>query len=260
MLVINQIIFFRRSFKMKKKNLLAVSLVLVIVVLMSIMPAYAAAPTVDGKYLDDFERADFLGSSIALADGTTIYWNGAGANSLSITDGILNANMENGGYIRWATNNDKSYKYVVIRIKGDSNAVNDKIYTRIGVAEKGMIDDGSKAEKALSKLLGPDGNPVPAITDQFQDIVIDLAANGLELGGGSDAFQLGTWTAMGLNIDYVFMTDTNPNAAAPAADTTTTVVANPKTGDSTPILPIVAVVFVSATLLVVLSRKKRVEC
>jgi LPXTG-motif cell wall-anchored protein len=263
----------------KKRNLLVATLVFALVLIMASASAFAVQPTVEGKFLDSFERVQFAvdGNNNALSDGTTIYWNGSGANTLTIKDGVLSAAMQTGGYIRWATNNADSFKYVVIRIKGDSTATNDKIYTRIGVAESKDIDDGTTAEHSLADLKGPDGKALPAVTNEWQDLVVDLEQNGLKLGGGSNAFQLGTWQAMTLDIDYVFMTNTDPTPAAtedvkvtePETETTDekatetqteTITENPKTNDTTPIIPIIAVLVISAGLFVVLTRRKKIEC
>jgi LPXTG-motif cell wall-anchored protein len=246
---------------MIKRNL-AVALVVAVVLIMSVLPVYAAQPTVAGKYLDSFDRDKLAvdASNNTLSDGTTIYWNQSGAGTFAISDGILNAKMDKGGYFRFATNNSDEFKYVIIRIKGDKDAVNDKIYTRLGVAENKDIDDGSPFEKAMSDLKGPDGKAIPAITSDWQDIVIDMAKNGLKFGGGSNAFQIGSWQAMNLNIDYIFMTNELPAAAAKAVTAkTATATDNPKTGDSTPIAAALAVIAGAAVILVVLSRKKT-EC
>ena len=182
---------------MKGKSFLAVALVLVLVLVMA-MPVFAEKPAVEGKFLDDFERADYDNSGGSISDGTGVYWQQSfGGNVLAIKDGILNADMKSGGCIRWATGNSDSFKYVLIRMKGDSNAVNNKFYTRIGDASETTkaLDDGSPAEKAFSDLKGTDGKALPAVTSEFQVFVIDLEKSGLKLGGpgAANGFQLGVW-------------------------------------------------------------------
>ncbi|WP_163192337.1 hypothetical protein [Clostridium thermarum] len=200
---------------MRKRKLLATALTLAFTLVSTSLSVLAAEPAVEGNYLDDFERTEVAvnGENNTLSDGTSIYWNGAGAGTFSISDGVLNAKMNEGGYYRFATNNDKTYKYVVIRIKGDERAVNDKIYVRIGPAEKGAIDDNAeRGDKSLAQLKTPNGEAVPAVSTEWQDIVIDVEKSGFSLGGGSNGFQIGTWQAMNLDIDYIFMTNVNPSA------------------------------------------------
>jgi hypothetical protein len=78
----------------------------------------------------------------------------------------------------------------------------------------------------LDSLVDPDSANMPEISDQFQVYVVDLAKNGLHLGdvGGANAFQFGTHAAMELDIDYIFTTNFDPNAANP--------VVYPKSGNS----------------------------
>lgn len=185
----------------------------------------------------------------------------------------MNAVMEDGGFFRFATNNTDSFKYVILRIKGDKDAVNDKIYIRLGPAEKGDIDDNAaRGDKSMSQLKGPDGAALAAVSSDWQDLVINVDASGFKLGGGSNAFQIGSWQAMNLDIDYIFMTNTIPGAAAvekPAATETTTAAAadtaattapeatpNPKTADNTPITAAAVVLVLAAAMLVVVTRKK----
>ena len=248
---------------MKKRNLLVITLVMVLMLVMTSFPVFADKPTTAGKFLDNFDRAEWAASNLKLSDDTLIYWNQSGAGTFSIVDGVLNAKMNEGGYYRFATNNTDNFKYVVLRIKGNSSAVNDKIYTRIGVAEKKAIDDdAARGDKSFTQIIGPDGKAIPKVTSEWQTIVIDVAKSGFSLGGGSNAFQIGAWQAMDLDIDYIFMTNDNPlvttNTAASTATSTvnSTAVSNPKTGDNNAIIVSLAVIAVSAAVLVVLFRKK----
>ena len=62
---------------------------------------------------------------------------------------------------------------------------------------------------------------------------------------------------MKLDIDYVFMSNAVPAAPAAAAGVTDE---NPKTGDSTPIIPVVAILIISAAMIAVLTGRKKAEC
>lgn len=254
---------------MRKRSYLAAVLVLALVFILAALPVYAETPKVEGKFLDSFDREKLAvdGTNNLLADDTNIYWSQSGAGTFSISDGALNAKMDDGGYYRFATNNTDSFKYVIIRIKGDSSAVNDKIYVRLGPAEKGDIDDNAaRGDKSLSQLVGSDGATLPAVSSDWQDMVIDVAASGFKLGDGSNGFQIGSWQPMNLDIDYIFMTNTVPGAAAveePAATATDTAAAtapeatpNPKTADNTPITAAAVVLVLSAAMLIVIARKK----
>ena len=128
------------------------------------------------------------------------------------------------GYYRFATQNSTNYAYCIFRIKGDSRAHNNQIYTRIAaqgpVDTGGISDNGGTSERELDTLLGPDSLPVPAITTQFQTIVVDMKKNKLSFGNGtnSNAFQIGTHAPMELDIDYIFMSNTNPLSATPPSN------------------------------------------
>jgi hypothetical protein len=199
---------------------------------------------INGGIIDNFNRSSLNASNLELSDGTTIYWNQSGAGTFSVSNGALKAKMNDGGFYRLATNNTESYKYVVIRIKGDSRAVNEKIYTRIGVAERGEIDDSqTRPDKSFADILGPNGKPLPKITGEWQNIVVDLSKNGFKLGGGSNAFQIGSWQPMNLDIDFIYMTNSIPN---------------PGTGDNSPVTAGTAAVIAIAGIaaFIFLSRKK----
>lgn len=252
---------------MKKRILLSTTLALSLV--LGSISAFAAAPTVPGKFIDNFERTNLTvdNATKVLKDGTTIYWNNAYTGDFSIASGALVAKFSGAGNYRLATNDEGNWKYCVIRIKGDANAVNDKIYTRIGATDA-AINDGTPTEHSLAVLKGPDGKVLPAITSTYQDIVIDMAKNGLAFGPGGNEFQIGTWQAMELNIDYIFMTNENPLAIAktptpaPASTTTTTTPqatvtsTSPKTGDTTPIAVAVGILGASGLSLAGLGFKK----
>ena len=236
---------------MKKRSLFLMALTMAFSLTVASVSVLAEEPSVSGKYLDSFDRAQLAvdGSNNTLSDGTLIYWNGQGAGTFSIADGVLNAQMNDGGYYRFATNNSESFKYVVIRIKGDDRAVNDKIYTRIGAAETGAIDDNAqRGDKSFAQLKAPDGQPIPAVSKEWQEITIDVAQSGFSLGGGSNGFQIGSWQPMNLDIDYIFMTNATPNPSPSPSP-------NPSTGDSLPVTAAVAAL-ASAAVLITFARKK----
>jgi hypothetical protein len=79
----------------------------------------------------------------------------------------------------------------------------------------------------LDTLVGPDSLPVPAITTEFQTIVVDMKKNGLQFGivGGANAFQIGTHAPMELDIDYVFSSNYNPLDTSSAVKNSQTIAA-----------------------------------
>jgi hypothetical protein len=204
---------------MKAKNKLAIALMSASVLLISTVQVFAAPnATVPGTYLEDFSRTTLLapGTGVALSDGTDLYWNQFGKGTFSIQDSIFVAQCDSFAYYRFATSGGKRYSYCIFRIKGDARAKNNLIYTRIasqGATDSGGIsDNGGTSERLLDTLMGPDSLPVPAITTEFQTIVVDMKKNGLQFGavGGANAFQIGTHAPMELDIDYVFSSNYNP--------------------------------------------------
>ena len=201
---------------MKKRNMLVMALTLAGTMVMSTFTAFAAAPSVDGRFLDDCDRATVNGANYENHDAskTMIYWTG-NVGTLSFSDGVLHGQFPDGGNYRFATNNGDAWKYLILRIKGDDRAKNDKIYVRMGGKNADIEDGNSHGDTSLAALKGADGKPLPAITSEFQDLVIDVEGNGYSFGGGANAFQIGTWAAMNLDIDYIFMTNKDPNAPVP---------------------------------------------
>jgi PKD repeat protein len=214
---------------MKAKNNLAGALISASVLIMAAVTADSAPhATVPGAYLDDFARTTLLVPSqgATLSDGNILYWNQTGNGTFSIQDSVLIAQYNATGFYRFATASSTSFAYCIFRIKGDSRAKNNQIYTRIagqpGSDTLGISDKGGVSERELDTLVGPDSLPVPAITGQFQTIVVDMKKNGLSFGGtgNSNAFQIGAHAPMELDIDYIFMSNTNPLAASPPANLT----------------------------------------
>jgi hypothetical protein len=204
---------------MKAKNSFAIALMSASVLIISTVRVYSAPDaTVPGTYLEDFSRATLLapGTGVALSDGTDLYWNQFGKGTFSIQDSIFIAQCDSFAYYRFATSGGKRYSYCIFRIKGDARAKNNLIYTRIasqGATDSGGISDiGGTSERLLDTLVGPDSLPVPAITTEFQTIVVDMKKNGLQFGmvGGANAFQIGTHAPMELDIDYIFSSNYNP--------------------------------------------------
>jgi hypothetical protein len=203
---------------MKTKNLFTVLVVFASVVVLSSLQVIAAPhSTLVGKYLDDFARTTLLGSNITLSDSSTlIYWNAAYNGTFSIVDSVFVGKFQDGGCYRLATSTSKKYKYAIFNIKSVGAVDNADIYFRLaaqGPSDSGGISDSAKggvSERGLDTLMGPDSLPVPAITTQFQLLVVDMAKNGLSFGLGADAVQVGTHAALELDIDYIFMSNTNP--------------------------------------------------
>jgi hypothetical protein len=203
---------------MKTRNILEVLVVSASVLVVSVIPVSAGPhATVVGKYLDDFARTTLLGGNITLSDSSTlIYWNAAYNGTFSIVDSVFVGKFNDGGCYRLATSTSKKYKYAIFNIKSVGAVDNADIYFRLaaqGPSDSGGISDSAKggvSERGLDTLMGPDSLPVPAITTQFKLLVVDMAKNGLSFGLGADAVQVGTHAAMELDIDYIFMSNTNP--------------------------------------------------
>lgn len=107
--------------------------------------------------------------------GENIYWRGGSPES-KIVGKWLAFDYTNQKAVYEAigednTNADETYKNVVLRIKGTAEN-QDLLMTPI-------YSDESRGEaKALSTLKGPDQELVPALTTEFQNLVINFEANG----------------------------------------------------------------------------------
>jgi hypothetical protein len=184
--------------------------------------SFAEKPPVPGALMDGFGRAQMDNAMKPNDDRQySMYWNQWGNGQWSIVDSACHAVCQEGAYYRFATNCDYPFKYVLLRIKGDANALNEKIYIRLGVAEVGDIEDSIKTpedttikvkrvDKTLAEMVDPDSQAVPQLTSEYQILVIDMEKSGFAFGGGSNSFQIGTWQAMTFDIDYIFMTDWDP--------------------------------------------------
>ncbi|GHV40451.1 hypothetical protein FACS189490_05630 [Clostridia bacterium] len=135
------------------------------------------------QLIDDFNRVSLMldpeleippGGEFGYpnTDGVTIYWiQWNDSTSPVLENSALHLNMGTGGWYGTGTDTAFADEYdcLAIRIKG-----------AVGNEETAITlnPDTSIGGKPLSDFVGPDGNKVPAITTEYQTIVIDLAKSG----------------------------------------------------------------------------------
>ncbi|MFC5530223.1 sortase B protein-sorting domain-containing protein [Cohnella yongneupensis] len=243
----------------KPRKLLA-SFVLVFMLALAMGLSAMAA---DGDLVyDNYNRTDLKafdeGSKAAWADG-----NGAiDGNALKIAYGSEGWFGTGGGI------DASTYKYLVFRIKGAAGGEGDAFNLNYA-APSGV----KNTNKSFSDLVGPSGDKIPAITTEYQDIVIDLAASGIDSDIQGFHFNFHKDVSGSLWIDTITFTNTAPNAPAaeePAKDDDGGAAAtddqpaaepaaepNPQTGDTSNTSLYVMLAAVSGAAVVMLSIKAR---
>ncbi|GHU89829.1 hypothetical protein FACS1894202_08680 [Clostridia bacterium] len=170
--------------------------------------------------VDDFNRASLLlDPELEIApggefghpntDGNVVYWIQFNeATTPIIENGALHLKAGEGGW--YGTASDLAfldeYDCVAFRIKGASG----------GEEQLLTFNPDTLGSKAFSELVGPDGNPVPAITTEYQTIVVDLVKSGWKgLADGKESYQnihLNTTGAVDLYIDEIYFLAVAPQA------------------------------------------------
>jgi LPXTG-motif cell wall-anchored protein len=207
---------------------LSISL-LVAVMLMLALGMSAMAAEGDLVY-DNYDRADLKdfassGSNAAWADGN------AGKNA-SIEDNALKLEFGSAGWFGTGGGIDAtSFKYLVIRAKGAAGGEGGALDLNYAVGP-----DVKNTGKAFADLVGPSGDKIPAITTEYQDLVIDLAGNGIDTGIQGFHFNFHDGASGTIWIDSISFTNTAPSSAPaeePAATTDAPAAeSNPQTGDN----------------------------
>lgn len=195
----------------------------------------AMADTSSGLVLDNYNRttlSDFSGS------GVGAQWTGGNAGgSAKIVNNALVLNYGSQGWFGTGGAIDASkYKYLVIRIKGAKGGEGSDFDLNYAVGST-----VKQTGKTFSQLLSAPGKKVPAITTNYQNIVIDLAANNFDKRIQALHFNFNKNVSGTLYIDNISFTNNLPSAASTSSSpsssksSATTQPANPKTGDHTPI-------------------------
>ncbi|GHV16614.1 hypothetical protein FACS189425_01230 [Clostridia bacterium] len=175
---------------MKKK----LSLVLALMLAFSLfaVPAFAAVPD-DAQLVDDFNRAttDNPGTN---SQGRDTWW--YNFDNSTITDNALVISSPAGHFGVGA--NVAGGDYLVLSLKGDAKGI--------------LLNLGASNPVYLADAKGKDGAALPALTDSYQDFVIDIAASGIKFDQG---FHLGIDSGT-LYVDYIYY---SAAAAAPTEPT-----------------------------------------
>ncbi|GHU89825.1 hypothetical protein FACS1894202_08690 [Clostridia bacterium] len=163
---------------MKKKLSLVIALMLAFSLFA--IPAFAAVPD-DAQLVDDFNRAttDNPGTN---SQGRDTWW--YNFDNSTITDNALVISSPAGHFGVGA--NVSGGDYLVLSLKGDAAGV--------------LINLGANNPVYLADAKGKDGAALPALTDSYQDFVIDLAASGIKFDQG---FHLNIESGT-LYADYIY--------------------------------------------------------
>ena len=129
--------------------------------------------TPDNFLLDDFERENVSEAA------PEIWWRGAGPGSFIVGRWLaFDYTTRPGVYMAAgadrASNAAGRYENFVLRIRGAEGGEDLLVYPLYMVDGKPVLGKGI----ALSELKGPDGERVPALTTEFQNLVVNFAANG----------------------------------------------------------------------------------
>jgi hypothetical protein len=154
--------------------------------------------------IDDYERS-VVNDTVASG-----YW-WYDTNLTTITDGAVEYNVTGGAYQYLTgaspTNNFSSQlPYLLIRMKGTEGLTLESLRLR----SKATTDDPYSEYSFFnqSMILDQDGNPIQALTTDYQWYVIDLAASGLTVNFQTLNFNLGGWGPDGtLYIDEIAIAD-----------------------------------------------------
>ncbi|GHV16617.1 hypothetical protein FACS189425_01240 [Clostridia bacterium] len=232
--------------------------------------------------VDDFNRASLLlDPELEIApggefgqpntDGNVVYWIQFNeATTPVIENGALHLKAGEGGW--YGTASDLAfldeYDCVAFRIKGTAG----------GEEQLLTFNPDTLGSKPFSELIGPDGKPVPAITTEYQTIVVDLVKSGWKgLADGKESYQnlhLNTTGAVDLYIDEIYFLAVDPQAAvspspsaevsaapseAPSAAPSPSPSADKSGNSKLPIIIILAVVVIGAVagIVVLVTRKKK---
>ncbi len=211
---------------MKKKNtflkLMLIFSMLIISVLLTSVGVFAAdEPEV--VIFEDYNRPDLgvTGEGGAYnspnSAGIAIYWIQMRNVTAQVENNALKLAMDKEAWFgEGVAFKNPNYKYIIMKIKGEKGG-EEKFLT---------INPDAVGLKKFSELKGPDGKPVPAITKEYRDIVIDIAKSGLDLPTGFEAMHFNNSGPLTVYIDEIYLSKTGVPTdiskfalAPPSADT-----------------------------------------
>jgi hypothetical protein len=218
---------------MAKKSWFKLSITLPLVMFLSLAFGLGAMAA-DDLVLDNYDRTNLTDFAASQANAA---WNGGDAGkSATIENNALKLEYASQGWFGTGGAIDASnYKYLKIRIKGAKGGEGADFDLNYAVGETVKT-----IGKPFADLLAAPGKKIPAITTEYQDILIDLEANGIDKGIQAVHFNFHEGKSGTIWIDEISFTNdagsaaaNNAAAGASAADSNATAATepNPKTGD-----------------------------
>lgn len=190
---------------MKKKSTFLKQFIVIIFVVFSmstISSGAFAADSIDFALFDDYNRENLgvTGDGGAYNSpnsmGVEIYWIQMANTKAQIENNALKVTMDkNGWFGEGVAFKDPKYKYIIMKVKGEK-----------GGEEKLLsLNPDAKGLKSFTDLKGPDGNPLPAITKDYQNIVIDIEKSGFTLPDGFEALHFNNTGVLTIYIDEIYL-------------------------------------------------------
>lgn len=183
----------------KRRNLFVIALALAIILLNL---RVWAAPNEGPLLLDDYNRSTLgvEGNGGAYnspnSKGITIYWIQWANAEPAIEDNALKLKMEASGWFgEGGMIKDPAYKYIIMKVKGEKG----------GEEKELSINPDAKGSVSFKDLKGPDGNSIPAITTEYQNVVIDIEKSGFKLAEGFEAMHFNNVGAVTIYIDEIYL-------------------------------------------------------
>lgn len=192
---------------MKRFTSLILSLALVLTLLA--MGTSAAVVTVapqNDRMFDDFNRSGVEDFSV----GGDLLWAAARFASgygATISDGVLELSYEGeSDYFGEGTEIKlENYYYLVMKIRGAAGGEGDHFSMTT------EYDESSAKRKIFSSYVGPDNQPIPAITTEWQYIVLDMVKSGMGVDSDPDFLDLTFHFESGqsgrIYIDEIYLTN-----------------------------------------------------
>jgi hypothetical protein len=128
--------------------------------------------------------------------GIAIYWMQMSNAVAKIENNALKLQMDgNGWFGEGAALKDPTYKFIIIKVKGEK-----------GGEEKTLsLNPDAKGGVKYTDLKGADGKPVPAITKEYQNIVIDIEKSGFKIPEGFEAMHFNNVDPITIYIDEIYI-------------------------------------------------------
>jgi hypothetical protein len=190
---------------MKKKiaflRLLIVSSIVVISMLLSSQGVLADSKDIIPVF-DDFNRPELGvtgeggGYNEPNSAGIPIYWIQMRNVTATIENNALKLSMKKEAWFgEGLAFKDPTYKYIIMKMKGEKGG-EEKFLT---------LNPDAKGLKKFTELKGLDGKPIPKITKEYQNIVIDIAKSGFNLPRGFEAIHFNNTGELTVYIDEIYL-------------------------------------------------------